>query len=197
MEIEILSAKSSKAFGKCTITADLTVSDLRTLIHKQLKSTPEPTRQSLRLAAKGKSLKDTDTVSSLNLRSGDKLYIKDLGPQIGWKTVFLAEYAGPLVVYLMFYARPSLIYGTAADTPLTLTAHIAAGCYTVHYVKRLLETIFVHRFSHCHHAIDEFVQELQLLLGLYRLCCLSCQSSIVHRALHADGYGRIGSICAM
>lgn len=25
---------------------------------------------------------------------------------------------------------------------------IAAGCYTVHYVKRLLETIFVHRFSH-------------------------------------------------
>lgn len=25
---------------------------------------------------------------------------------------------------------------------------IAAACYTVHYVKRLLETIFVHRFSH-------------------------------------------------
>lgn len=25
---------------------------------------------------------------------------------------------------------------------------IAAGCYTLHYAKRLLETIFVHRFSH-------------------------------------------------
>lgn len=25
---------------------------------------------------------------------------------------------------------------------------IAAGCYIVHYVKRILETIFVHRFSH-------------------------------------------------
>lgn len=25
---------------------------------------------------------------------------------------------------------------------------IAAACYSIHYVKRLLETIFVHRFSH-------------------------------------------------
>ena len=25
---------------------------------------------------------------------------------------------------------------------------IAAVCYTIHYVKRLLETVFVHRFSH-------------------------------------------------
>lgn len=25
---------------------------------------------------------------------------------------------------------------------------IAAACYTIHYVKRLYETLFVHRFSH-------------------------------------------------
>lgn len=25
---------------------------------------------------------------------------------------------------------------------------LAAACYTLHYAKRLLETIFVHRFSH-------------------------------------------------
>jgi len=34
--------------------------------------------------------------------------------------VFLTEYAGPLVVYLLFYARPALIYG----------AEVAASQYT-------------------------------------------------------------------
>lgn len=69
-----------------------------------------PDRQSLRLEAKGKTLKDTDTLKSLNISNGSKLYVKDLGPQIGWKTVFLAEYAGPLGVYLLFYKRPWLFY---------------------------------------------------------------------------------------
>jgi very-long-chain enoyl-CoA reductase len=47
----------------------------------------------------------------MGLKSGSKLYVKDLGPQIGWKTVFLAEYAGPLLVYLWMYKRPWLFYG--------------------------------------------------------------------------------------
>lgn len=55
----------------------------------------------------------------LGLKNGSKLYIKDLGPQIGWSTVFMAEYAGPLFVYLLFYARPSLIYGAAASEPMS------------------------------------------------------------------------------
>lgn len=148
MEIEVLSAKTSKSYGKCKVPATTNIGDLRAQIHKQLKSTPSADRQSLRLEARGKSLKDTDTLQSLGLHDGDKIYVKDLGPQIGWKTVFLAEYAGPLIVYLMFYMRPELVYGKAANTPITLTTHIAAGCYTVHYAKRLLETIFVHRFSH-------------------------------------------------
>ena len=28
--------------------------------------------------------------------------------------VFLTEYAGPLFIYLIFYARPAIIYGAAA-----------------------------------------------------------------------------------
>lgn len=55
----------------------------------------------------------------LGLKNGSKLYIKDLGPQIGWSTVFMAEYAGPLFVYLLFYARPSFIYGAAANEPVS------------------------------------------------------------------------------
>ncbi|KAF2347488.1 3-oxo-5-alpha-steroid 4-dehydrogenase C-terminal, partial [Trinorchestia longiramus] len=81
--------------------------------------------------------------------TGTTIYIKDLGPQIGWTTVFLAEYAGPLIIYAWIYTRPWLFYGDgAALKPYSLCTNIAMGCYTVHYVKRLLETLFVHRFSH-------------------------------------------------
>uniref|UniRef100_A0A1I8Q4G6 very-long-chain enoyl-CoA reductase n=1 Tax=Stomoxys calcitrans TaxID=35570 RepID=A0A1I8Q4G6_STOCA len=149
MELEIVNAKTSKTCGKITVPADTDIAHLRQLISKKFrKETPSADRQSLRLEPRGKALKDTDTLHGLKLRTGDKVYVKDLGPQIGWKTVFLAEYAGPLVVYLLFYTRPELVYGKDATVPISLTTHIAAACYTVHYVKRLLETIFVHRFSH-------------------------------------------------
>lgn len=58
----------------------------------------------------------------LGLKNGSKLYVKDLGPQIGWSTVFMAEYVGPLIVYLIFYARPSLIYGATADQKMSQVA---------------------------------------------------------------------------
>ena len=69
-------------------------------------------RQSLRSEPKGKSISNSETVKSLNLKAGSKLYYKDLGPQIGWKTVFLTEYAGPLIVYLWLVQRPWIFYGT-------------------------------------------------------------------------------------
>jgi len=58
----------------------------------------------------------------LGLTNGSKLYVKDLGPQIGWSTVFMAEYAGPLFVYLIFYARPNLIYGVSASQKMSQVA---------------------------------------------------------------------------
>lgn len=73
---------------------------------------------------RGKTLKDSDTVESLNLRGGSKLYVKDLGPQIGWSTVFMAEYAGPLLVYLWIYGRPWLFYGDVT-APISQTAQYA------------------------------------------------------------------------
>ncbi|CAB0003511.1 unnamed protein product [Nesidiocoris tenuis] len=95
----------------------------------------------------GKSLKDEDTLNSLGLKTEGKLYLKDLGPQIGWTTVFLAEYAGPLAIYLYVYTRPWIFYGDK-PVPMSTTAHIAAGCWAFHYAKRLFETVFIHRFSH-------------------------------------------------
>jgi hypothetical protein len=48
-------------------------------------------------------VRDEDTLQSLGLNTGAMLYFKDRGMQIGWTTVFLSEYAGPLFVYLWFY----------------------------------------------------------------------------------------------
>ena len=39
-----------------------------------------------------------------------------IGPQIAWKTVFLIEYAGPLIIHPIFYWLPGLIYGKLATT---------------------------------------------------------------------------------
>jgi len=43
--------------------------------------------------------------------------------------VFLTEYAGPLVIYLLFYARPALIYGAEALMSERTWASQSVNCY--------------------------------------------------------------------
>ncbi|KAK9499377.1 hypothetical protein O3M35_002425 [Rhynocoris fuscipes] len=149
MQLEIISGSGSNIL--CTvddITPSSNIKDVKSYIYRQKKKL-YPERQALRLEPKGKNLKDEDSLQSLGLKNGSRLYLKDLGPQIGWSTVFLAEYAGPLIIYLYIYQRPWIFYGSAGAVAGTSTAtHIAAACWTFHYAKRLFETVFVHRFSH-------------------------------------------------
>ncbi|XP_046836883.1 very-long-chain enoyl-CoA reductase [Vespa crabro] len=147
MELEIVNAKSSKSIATVNVNPNTTIGAIKQQLY-ELKKAPYVQRQSLRLEAKGKALTDSETVKSLSLRLDAKLYYKDLGPQIGWKTVFLVEYAGPLIVYLWLYQRPWLFYGNVENTKIHSVVNIAAICWTIHYAKRLLETLFVHRFSH-------------------------------------------------
>jgi very-long-chain enoyl-CoA reductase len=111
-----------------------------------------PDRQQFKVSKErgAKGLKDEDTLNSVGLKGSEGvLYFKDLGTQIGWTTVFFSEYTGPLLVYLIFYFRPSFIYGSYVPMkPMDPIVHIACACWTFHYAKRLLETIFIHRFSH-------------------------------------------------
>uniref|UniRef100_A0A673GID7 Uncharacterized protein n=1 Tax=Sinocyclocheilus rhinocerous TaxID=307959 RepID=A0A673GID7_9TELE len=109
-----------------------------------------PARQSIRLDPKGKSLKDEDVLQHLPVGTTATFYFRDLGAQISWVTVFLTEYAGPLLIYLMFYFRVPFIYAPKYDftTSKHWVVHLACMCHSFHYVKRLLETLFVHRFSH-------------------------------------------------
>ncbi|XP_014220064.1 very-long-chain enoyl-CoA reductase [Trichogramma pretiosum] len=146
MEIEVVSA-SGKPIASVTVEEKSTIGDVKKQLHSKKKA-PYPGRQCLRTEAKGKALGDSETIKGLQLKNGSKLYFKDLGPQIGWKTVFLAEYAGPLAVYLWVYQRPWILYGDAIGAQIHPAVHWAAACWSLHYIKRLLETLFVHRFSH-------------------------------------------------
>lgn len=75
------------------------------------------------------------------------LHYKDLGFQVGYRTVFLVEYAGPLLIHLLFVLLRPFIYA-GGDKPMTLTQNVAFACVAFHFLKREYESIFVHRFSH-------------------------------------------------
>lgn len=62
-----------------------------------------------------------------------------MGPQIGWRTVFFVEYLGPLLIHAIYYLRAQ---------PQQLVQRVAFWLVTIHFLKRELETLLVHRFSH-------------------------------------------------
>lgn len=124
MQIEILNAAGSKPLGKVVVNQDNTIKDVKAKIHQGVKKSLYPDRQAIKLEAKGKTLNDEDSIKSLNLENGSKLYVKDLGPQISWKNVFLAEYAGPLFVYLWVYQRPWILYGATNTSPGSVATYV-------------------------------------------------------------------------
>ena len=83
---------------------------------------------------------------------------KDLGPQISWKSVFIVEYFFPMIIFPTLWALvrmvPSspvtrFIYGTVKPATLgTLSwQNMLAIMFTLHFFKREIETIFIHRFG--------------------------------------------------
>ncbi|KAI4124238.1 MAG: hypothetical protein LQ338_004917 [Usnochroma carphineum] len=75
------------------------------------------------------------------LRDGSTIYVKDLGPQISWRLVYILEYLGPLLIHPLLYLllpRPS---------PPSFLQSLSCALITLHFLKRELETLFVHRFS--------------------------------------------------
>ncbi|ODV90717.1 hypothetical protein CANCADRAFT_148049 [Tortispora caseinolytica NRRL Y-17796] len=95
-------------------------------------------------SASGIVLPENNTLADCNLNT-HKLYAKDLGPQIGWRTVFYIEYIGPLVIHPLIYFFSKQIYGV--DFEHTKEQKIALIMAILHYLKRELETMFVHKFS--------------------------------------------------
>jgi len=95
-------------------------------------------------------LSDDKTLSSYAINEKTEIILKDLGPQVGYKTVFIVEYLGPLVLYPLFTLPlvREFIYGSAKPYNPNFVQTLALACWIFHYVKRELETLFVHKFSH-------------------------------------------------
>ncbi|XP_060515763.1 probable very-long-chain enoyl-CoA reductase art-1 [Cylas formicarius] len=145
VHIEVFST-SNKKLGEISVSDDAKVKEIKKEIAKICPKLYID-RQSIRSEAKGKDIRDDNVIETL--QNTKKIFVKDLGPQIGWKTVFLLEYAGPFILYGLVSLRPWIFYGELAQhSTLSPTAKIALFCWSVHYLKRLVETLFIHRFSH-------------------------------------------------
>jgi very-long-chain enoyl-CoA reductase len=143
-----------------------TIKDVKEAIGNTKSNYKDINRQELRQEPKGKALKDEAALSELAINTGAMLYFKDRGLQIGWTTVFLCEYAGPLFVYLWVATRPWLLYGdVSSNTPYQPVVRIAAACWTFHYAKRVLETLFVHRFSNATMPINNLFKNCSYYWG--------------------------------
>ena len=75
---------------------------------------------------------------------------------MGWRTVYIIEYFGPILFHLAFYyLRPViplpgfLSQGQTASRsdPITDIQRIVYIMYQLHFLKRELETVFLHRFA--------------------------------------------------
>uniref|UniRef100_A0A8D0KTL5 Trans-2,3-enoyl-CoA reductase-like n=1 Tax=Strix occidentalis caurina TaxID=311401 RepID=A0A8D0KTL5_STROC len=119
-----------------------------------------PSRVGLQLERNGPYLKDSINIQSLAVSSIITLYFTDLGQQVGWTTFFLTEYTGPLLIYLLFYIRLSTIYDQVESMKNFRhpVVHLACFCHCLHYIRHLLETLFVHKFSGGHTPLKNMIK---------------------------------------
>ncbi|KAF2620749.1 hypothetical protein F2Q68_00041554 [Brassica cretica] len=133
-----------------------TVADLQEAFHKRAKKF-YPSRQRLTLpVAPGSRDKPVVLNSKKSLKeycdgNTDSLTVvfKDLGAQVSYRTLFFFEYLGPLLIYPVFYYFPVYKYlGYGEDRVIHPVQTYAMYYWCFHYFKRIMETFFVHRFSH-------------------------------------------------
>lgn len=130
--------RDQKVLLQVDVNDKTTVEDLKNEIQLKLKIVKNRQRLVVNKSVLENTAKVIDHASS-------KITLKDLGLQINWKTVFLIEYLGPIIIHSIFYLSPSLFYSTFKSHSQNQT--IALVIVLLHYLKRELETIFIHRFS--------------------------------------------------
>ncbi|KAI0181295.1 3-oxo-5-alpha-steroid 4-dehydrogenase-domain-containing protein [Hypoxylon sp. FL1284] len=109
-----------------------------------------------------KTLKDRNALlkDQPEVMKHGELLVKNLGPQIGWRLVYCIEYLGPLLFHPLFYGLRNQLYPAVyplikdyVPAPANLTGELSFAqqaafvMIMLHFVKRELETVFLHKFS--------------------------------------------------
>jgi len=150
MKLIILFGRAGKKTQDVEVLENATVADLKRAVLPKMSTH----RKAFKLVVPDKepkaypSLIEGKPLAAQGVTAGSQIQFKDLGPQIGYRTVFVVEYAGPIAFMLLYAMRPAMLYGEkAARTPLSATQMLYATLFILHFVKRELETFFVHKFS--------------------------------------------------
>uniref|UniRef100_A0A7S0BNR2 3-oxo-5-alpha-steroid 4-dehydrogenase C-terminal domain-containing protein n=2 Tax=Rhodosorus marinus TaxID=101924 RepID=A0A7S0BNR2_9RHOD len=147
MDLTIVS-RSGRKIAQVSLPDEAKLRDLKDAFHKT-NTKYYPDRQRFTLPTTSASEKPLSVLEDIPLKeqlSDATVVFKDLGPQISWRSVFVIEYLGPLLIFPIFLMRPWFIYGTDLP-PLIEQQYSGFVAFLFHYVKRELETLLVHKFS--------------------------------------------------
>lgn len=207
----ILKVKFRKDVHELAVSSTAsTVREVNKLVAQKIKL--DINRVELRtVAADKKDVKKLDDgskkLSDYGIKADTPLEVKDLGPQIGYRTVFIVEYLGPILIVLLYALRPELLYGQGASKqPWSQVAVWGLWAWLAHFIKREIETVFVHKFSRptmplfnifknsmyywgfalfvgyvlCHPAYSAPTNMTQVYLGIALMLVSECVNLAVH-----------------
>mmetsp|Transcript_35896 Transcript_35896/g.32297 ORF Transcript_35896/g.32297 Transcript_35896/m.32297 type:complete len:327 (-) Transcript_35896:24-1004(-) len=146
-QVTVLDRKGREVFNE-EFDLNLAVIEFKKLLRERIKLqrqrqyltlgkyTTDPAQKKVALT------EDYKTLAEYGIQEhGYTLTLKDLGPQVSWRTVFIVEYAGPMIIFLLNYL-------IASRKALNSIQEYALILIIIHYGKRELESCFLHVFSH-------------------------------------------------
>ncbi|KAF4989971.1 hypothetical protein FDECE_14539 [Fusarium decemcellulare] len=126
---------------------DTTVEDVKILIAKEARI-GDHNRIGLYDPSTKKTLKNRKAriAEEPGVVAAGEVLVKDMGIQVAWRTVFVVEYLGPILIHAAIVAARPYLYSNG-DGDMSLTQWLTFGMIVLHFIKREYETLFVHKFS--------------------------------------------------
>ena len=156
MRIKVLHHAKKTELATVELPEEATVEDLNQAIFEQTGIAPIRQRvcQEQVTFLFGKRIRDLVRLADFEVT------VKDLGPQLPYKALFIIEYLGPLLSIPFFY--------------LTTSNHSLAACFgawlgLLHFLKRELESEFVHIFSNASVPVSGSIKNIVHYWGIFGL----------------------------